>query len=118
MIATRCILFEGRPAGLNSTLSSGHSSEAGIRLRGVITPRLFYGATAAWLGISLGDALTRTNVVASNERDRAQRGSLAFGLGYALTDRTVLTFDVAGGTSPHLRRAYRGRYRLAAAERG
>ncbi len=92
-------LIEGRPAGLNSTLSSGHSSEAGIRLRGVITPRLFYGATAAWLGISLGDALTRTNAVASNERDRAQRGSLAFGLGYTLTDRTVLTFDVAGGTS-------------------
>jgi len=91
--------IEGRAAGLNSTLSAGHSSQAGIRLRGMITPRLFYGATAAWLGISLGDGLIRTNAVPSRELDRAQRGSLAFGLGYALTDGTVLTFDVAGGTA-------------------
>jgi hypothetical protein len=58
---------------------------------------LYYGVTAAWLGVSLGGGTTRTNVAASQARDRAQRGSLAFGMGYALTDRTALTFDWAGG---------------------
>ena len=90
-------VFDGRAAGLNSTYTAGHSSEAGIRLRGVISPRLYYGVTAAWLGISLGDTLSRINAVPSHARDRAQRGSLALGLGYSLTDRTVLTFDLAGG---------------------
>jgi hypothetical protein len=87
-----------RTGGLNSTLSTGHSSEAGVRLRGMISPRLYYGVTAAWLGISLGDALLRTDTSPSHGRDRAQRGSLAAGVGYALTPRTVLSFDLAGGT--------------------
>jgi hypothetical protein len=87
-----------RSGGLNSTLSSGHSSEAGVRLRGMVSPRLYYGVTAAWLGISLGDALLRTDTAPSHARDRAQRGSVAAGVGYALTSRTVLSFDLAGGT--------------------
>jgi hypothetical protein len=88
----------GRPTGLNATSTAGHSSEAGIRLRGQLSARLYYGVTAAWLGISLGGGMDRTNAVPSQARDRAQRGSLAFGLGYAVTDRTSLTFDWAGGT--------------------
>ena len=85
--------------GLNSTGTEGHSFEVGMRLRGAITPRLYYGVTAAWLGVSLQDQLTRTDAVDSVERDRAQRGSLAFGLGYALSRRAMLSFDVAGGAS-------------------
>jgi hypothetical protein len=85
--------------GLNSTRSAGHSSELGLRLRGSLTPRLFYGVAAAWLGVSLQDGLARTNAVDSHERDRSQRGSLAVGLGYALTRRTVVSFDLAGGTA-------------------
>jgi hypothetical protein len=42
-----------------------------------------------WLGISLN----------STERDRAQRGSVAAGLGYALSRRTVLSFDLTGGAA-------------------
>jgi hypothetical protein len=34
----------------------------------------------------------------SSDRERARRGSVAVGLGYALTDRTVFTFDLAGGS--------------------
>ena len=92
-------VIDDRSAGLNSTLGNGHSSEAGIRLRGMVTPRLYYGATAAWLGVSLGNALARSESVASHGLDRAQRGSIALGLGYALTERTILTFDLAGGTA-------------------
>jgi mannose-6-phosphate isomerase-like protein (cupin superfamily) len=87
------------PLGLNSTASSGHSSEFGIRLRGAISPRLFYGFTGSWQNVSLADGLVRTNVVNSHEQDRAQRGAVGFGIGYALTRRAVLTFDADGGTS-------------------
>jgi hypothetical protein len=91
--------MNGSPLGLNSTDSGGHSSEIGFRLRGAITPRLLYGITGTWSGISLGDALVRTNTVNSYEYDRAQLGSGGFGLGYALNRRAVLTFDAAAGTS-------------------
>ena len=77
------------PMGLNATGVAGHSSEFGLRLRGAINPRLYYGLAGTWLGISLD----------STERDRAQRGSVAAGLGYALTRRTMLSFDLTGGAA-------------------
>ncbi len=90
--------INGSPASLNSTDSAGHSSEAGFRLRGILTPRLLYGITGSWSGIALGDGLVRTGTVNSHERDRAQNGSMGFGLSYALR-RAILTFDTAAGTS-------------------
>jgi hypothetical protein len=78
--------------GRDRNLITGHSAEAGLRLRGALTPRLFYGVTASWLGYSLSP-------------NRAQRGALALGLGYALGRRTVLTLDLAGGTG-----SYRARF--------
>ena len=97
--ADRSHTIHGTSIGLNSTGTDGHSYELGARLRGLITPRLSYGAAAAWLGVSLGNSLTRIDAVDSHGRDRAQRGSLAVGLGYALNRRTVLSFDVAGGAA-------------------
>ena len=91
--------LNGYPAGLNATRTGGHSSEFGMRLRGLATRRLSYGFAAAWLGISLLDGMNRIATVDSHERDRAKRGSLAVGLGYALTRSTTLSFDLAGGTA-------------------
>jgi hypothetical protein len=91
--------LNGFPSGLNATHTVGHSSELGVRLRGLATPRLSYGFAAAWLGISLLDGMNRIGTVDSHERDRAQRGTVAAGLGYALTRRTTLSFDLAGGSA-------------------
>jgi FecR protein len=85
---------------LDSTRSGGHSSEFGFRLRGPLSRRLFYGAEASWVGLAISDDLTRSITVASHQRDRAERGSAALGLGYFLNRRTVLSVDFAGGTSP------------------
>jgi hypothetical protein len=90
--------INGFPAGLNATLTAGHSSEFGLRLRGLATPRLSYGIAASWLGISLGDAVSRIGAVDSHQRDGARRPTVAFGLGYALTRHTTLSFDLAGGS--------------------
>lgn len=87
------------PVGLNSTSTGGHSSEFGLNLRGVIRPGLLYGITADWLGVSLSDSLVRTATVNSSQQDRAQQGSLGFGLGYFLNRSTIFTFDTTAGTS-------------------
>ena len=101
----RDTLGNNLPSAPDFTDTAGHSSEIGLRLRGLVTPRLSYGFAASWLGISLLDGLSRVNTAASHERDRSHRGSAAFGLGYSLTRRTVLTFDFSGGASRNL--AYR-----------
>ena len=75
------------PVTLNSTNSMGHSSEAGMRLRGV------------WTCLLCCDALVRTGAANSGELDRGQRASVGGGLGYVVSRRVVVTFDVAGGTS-------------------
>jgi hypothetical protein len=92
--------LNGFPAGLNATRTAGHSSEIGLRLRGMATPRLSYGIAAAWLGISLLDGMNRIGAVDSHQRDRMKRGTAAVGLGYALTRRITLSFDLAGGSAP------------------
>ena len=91
--------LNGFALGLNATRTAGHSSEAGLRLRGMATPRLSYGIAAAWLGISLADGMKRIGAVDSHQRDGARRPAVGFGLGYALTRRTTLSFDLAGGSS-------------------
>ena len=93
-------LLNGAQEPLDSTRSSGHSSEFGFRLRGPLSRRFFYGAEASWVGLGLSDDLTRSITVASHQRDRAERRSEALGLGYFLNRRTVLSVDFAGGTSP------------------
>jgi hypothetical protein len=91
--------FNNFSVGLDATGTTGHSYELGVRLRGAITPRLYYGIAGSWLGISLLDGLVSTNTTNSRERDRAHRASTGIGLGYSLSTRTVLTFDLAGGAA-------------------
>ncbi len=91
--------IDGFALGLNSTHTQGHSSELGLRLRGALSGRLLYGVAGAWTGVSLADGLVRSNAVDSHARDRAQRGSIGIGLGYAVSPRVMLTFDLAGGAA-------------------
>ena len=87
------------PVSLGFTGLGGHSTEIGFRLRGTLTPRLFYGATGSWLGTSLAGGLAPSGTADSLARDRAQRDSLGFGIGYAASRRVLLTLDTAAGTS-------------------
>jgi hypothetical protein len=87
------------PITLGFTGLGGHSSEIGFRLRGTISPRLFYGATGSWLDVSLAGRLTQPGTVDSHARDRAQRNSAGFGVGYAISRRVLLTVDTTAGTS-------------------
>ncbi len=91
--------WNNSPAPGNSTSTTGHSSEVGLRLRGQFSKRLSYGVTAGWLGLSLADGLVRSDAVNTHQRDGAGRGSLGFGLGYQLTRRVVLAWDVAGAST-------------------
>lgn len=89
----------GKSLGLDSTLSSGHSSELGLSLRAPITSRLFYGVEGTLLFTNLDAQLKRAVFLNSRENDRAKRGTLGVGIGYALRRRTLIGLDVTGGFS-------------------
>jgi hypothetical protein len=91
--------LNGRPQGLDTMQSAGRSSEVGIRFRGVLTKRLFYGVQASGFLLSLNDQSHLSTSAYSHEHDRTAGSSFAVGLGYALRPRVVFTLDLAGGFS-------------------
>jgi hypothetical protein len=89
--------LNGQPQSLDTTQSAGRSSEVGVRFRGVLTKKLFYGAQASWFLLSLDEQLRLSTIVNSHELDRTTGSSFAAGIGYAFRPRIVLTLDLAGG---------------------
>jgi hypothetical protein len=89
--------LNGQPQSLDTTQSAGRSSEVGVRFRGVLTRRLFYGAQASWFLLSLDEQSKLSTIVNSHEHDRTTGSSWAVGIGYAFRPRIVLTLDLAGG---------------------
>ena len=91
--------LDAQPQPLDFTRSAGRFSEGGIRFRGVLTRKLFYGAQASWFVLSLDEQLRLSTIVNSHQHNRTTGSSFAVGLGYALRPRVVLTLDLAGGFS-------------------
>jgi FecR protein len=89
--------LNGQPQSLDTTQSAGRSSEVGVRLRGVLTKKLFYGAQASWFLLSLDERLKLSTIADSHEHDRTTGSSFAVGIGYAFRPRIVFTLDLAGG---------------------
>ena len=90
-----------RRRGTGSELDAfcGAPSEFGMRLRGIHHSALVLWSGGDWLGVSLHDDLTRITTAPSNQRDQTHRGSFAGGIGFLLNANTVLSVDLAGGTS-------------------
>jgi hypothetical protein len=85
------------PRLLNQTMATGHSSEIGLRLRGPLSHRLFYGIESSYLFATTDENARRSGVVNSIIRSSSQRATLGFGLGYVFKPRTVFSFDVTAG---------------------
>ena len=90
--------LDGQPQPLDSTRSAARFSETGLRFRGLLTRKLFYGAQASWFLLSLNEQL-RLSTIDSRQHNRTTGSSFAVGLGYALHPRVVFTLDLAGGFS-------------------
>ena len=82
---------------LNLTNVAGRSSEIGLRLRGVITNRLFYGLEGSFFFANNDGRTRRARVVDSDVFAESTRATIGFGLGYVPRRGTVFSFDVAGG---------------------
>ena len=82
---------------LNRTSVTGRSSEIGLRVRGAITRRLFYGVEGSYLFTNNVGQTRRSRVVDSDVFAGSTRATIGFGLGYVPRRGTVLSFDVAGG---------------------
>jgi len=91
--------LNAQPQSLDFTQSTGGFSEVGVRFRGVLTRKLFYGAQASWFLLSLDEQLRLSAIVNSHERNRTSGSSFSVGLGYALHPRVLFTLDLAGGFS-------------------
>ena len=91
--------FNDLPLPLDSVHYSSQTSEVGIRLRGALTRKLFYGAEAHWLTTGVRENINRSVIVEATERERISRTTVGFGLGYAFGKRTVLSADIAVGGS-------------------
>lgn len=91
-------LFNGAPLPLDFVRFDARTKEVGMRLRGLLTRRLFYGVDATWLHVGLKEQLHRSAIVDATERERIRRAAIGGGLGYALRPRTVFGADVAVGS--------------------
>lgn len=85
------------PQAPDSSATSGHTFEIGIRLRGPLTDRWFYGLEASVFRLRLGDSLRRAASVDSYPQDNISRSAIGLSLGYAIRPRTVLSFDISAG---------------------
>src|SRR5262249_41753897 len=78
---------------------SNLSSEIGARFRASLTRRLFYGAEGTYLYERIDSRRESLNQLTAYNRFRylARRARLGGGLGFALTSKILLDFDVTGG---------------------
>ncbi len=95
----RSRLFNGLPLSLDSTKQDGRSSEFGVRLRGPINRRLFYGLEGSVLRVGTDEQIRRAAIVDSTAQANVTRVAAGFGLGIALRPTTVLSADIAFGLS-------------------
>ena len=89
--------LNGASRSLALTNVTGRSSEIGLRVRGVITSRLFYGVEGSYFFANNDGRTRRARVVDSDVFAVSTRATVGFGLGYVPKRGTVLSFDVAGG---------------------
>ncbi len=90
--------FNGSALPPDAVRFSAQTKEVGLRLRGLVTRKLFYGVDASWLHVGLTEQLRRFSIVNANEREHIHRTAISGGLGYALRPRTVFGVDVAIGS--------------------
>jgi FecR-like protein len=93
-------------AGRTDISASSSSSELGFRLRGSLTRKLFYGAQGSYLYERIrsremveNQSATPAQIVAqpvSQNRYLGRSANLSAGLGFLLTSKILLNFDLAG----------------------
>ncbi|MGH9769976.1 MAG: FecR family protein, partial [Blastocatellia bacterium] len=73
------------------------SSELGIRFRAPLTRRLFYGIEGSYLYERIRSRRETLDQPIAHKRYLARRARIGGGLGFFLTSKILLNFDVAGG---------------------
>lgn len=82
--------------GIAKISDSSSSSELGVRFRGSLTRRLFYGAQASYLYERVRSGRETTNQSIAYTRYLKRRANLGVGFGFFLTSKLLLNFDLAG----------------------
>lgn len=82
---------------LGGTNFSTISSELGVRFRAPLTRRLFYGVEGSYLYERIRSRRESLNQPIAHNRFLARRARIGGGIGYFLTSKILLNFDLAGG---------------------
>jgi hypothetical protein len=84
-------------AGRANISAFSSSSEIGVRFRGSLTRRLFYGTEGSYLYERIRSQREASDQPVDHNRYLARRARVGMGLGFLLTSKILLNFDVAGG---------------------
>lgn len=90
-------LFNGLALPLDSVELRSDFDEIGIRLRGPVTKKLFYGVEGSWIDVDIGEKLRRSVIVPSQQREDLRRMLFGGGFGYMLRPGTFFSVDLAAG---------------------
>ena len=89
--------MQGVPQPLDAVRITGGTSEVGLRVRGQLARRLYYGAEANVLAGNTVESFRRSSIPDSTERGNTHRATFGAGIGFIQSSRTVLSFDVSTG---------------------
>ncbi len=91
--------FNGLPLSLDSVRYASHSSELGMRLRGRLTRKWFYGLEATALRVGLNEEIRRAAIVPAHEFETITRLAAGGGLSYLINPRAFFSLDASLGQS-------------------
>lgn len=89
--------FNGLPLPLDRVEIRSEFQEFGMRLRGPITPRLYYGIESSWLDARIDETIRRSVIVPASERRDLGRALFGGGFGFVLRPGTLLSMDLSAG---------------------
>lgn len=91
--------FNDFPLPLDAVRYASHSSELGMRLRGQLARKWFYGIEATALHVGLNEEIRRAAIVPAHEIESITRLAAGGGLTYLLNPRTFFNVDASVGQS-------------------
>ncbi|QQS47711.1 MAG: FecR domain-containing protein [Acidobacteriota bacterium] len=89
--------FNGLPLPLDEVELESDFYEIGMRLRGPVSKKLYYGIESSWIDVAINQSIRRSVIVPAHDKKDLRRALAGAGLGYILRPGTLLSFDVAAG---------------------
>jgi hypothetical protein len=95
----RSRLFNGLPLSLDRVSYESRSSEVGLRLRGTLTRRLYYGLEGSWINVGIDEKIRRAVIVDASAQESISRAAIGAGIAFSPWKRAIISADFNVGKS-------------------